>query len=499
MMKPSHILLLTAICCILNVAASSAQGPDTLWSRTYGGASSDYAYSIQQTFPDGGYIFTGSTFSFGTGGYDIYYVKLDAIGGVDWAKTYGGSDTDHGTSVKQTLDGGYVITGYTNSSGAGSYDVLLAKTDSAGIVDWAYTYGGSADDRGYYVEQTVPDSGYIIAGYTESLGAGGGDAFVIRTDADGGLIWGNPYGGTDWEEARCVTRTFPDSGYIIVGTTSSSGAGGDDVYLVKIDSGGDTLWTRTCGGTENDYGYQVRQTFPDSGYVIIGNTYSFGSGNSDMYLVRTDAGGDTLWTRSFGGASVEYGFSVQYTSPEAGFIIAGSTRSFGEGSFDAYVIKTDLQGFPIWTRTYGGELYDDAYSVCQTSPDSGYVIAGSTRSFGAGVYDAYVIKTEPVLAGIDAEPGGATESVISACRPNPFTDKTVIRYRLSRRSRVTVAVHNVLGQRVAALLDATREPGMHNVTWDGRDSVGHPLSPGIYFCTLEVEDRLTTRKIVLIR
>lgn len=498
-MKLSHILLLKCFCCVLFVAASSAQGPDTLWTRTYGGASSDYGYSIQQTFPDGGYIITGSTFSFGEGSYDVYYLKTDANGEVDWVRTYGGTGTDHGASVQQALDGGYIIAGYTNSSGAGGYDVLLAKTDSSGVVDWAYTYGGAADDRGWCVQQTLPDSGYIVAGYTETVGAGGGDAFVIRTDAGGGLLWANPYGGTAWDEARCASQTFPDSGYIIAGTTSSSGAGADDVYLIKIDADGDSLWTRTYGGAAGENGYEVRQTFPDSGYIIIGNTYSFGAGNSDVYLVKTDQDGDTLWTRTFGGTSVEYGYSIQQTSPEVGYIIAGSTRSFGEGNYDAYIIKTDADGDPIWTRTYGGSAYDDGYSVCQTAPDSGYVICGSTRSFGAGVYDVYVMKTEPVLAGIKQGLVGGTTLMLSAGEPNPFTDRTLIRYHLGERSRVTIAVHNVLGQKVATLLDALRDQGPHVIAWDGRDSRGHALAPGIYFCSVQAKNQFATRKIVLIR
>ncbi|MFH1313512.1 MAG: T9SS type A sorting domain-containing protein [Candidatus Eisenbacteria bacterium] len=498
-MRLSLTLVLSCFFCVALAAASSAQGPDTLWAKTYGGSSSDYGYSIQQTLPDGGYIITGSTFSYGEGSYDLYYIKTDADGEVDWAKTYGGTGTDHGSSVQQTLDGGYILAGYTNSSGAGGYDILLAKTDSGGTVDWAYTYGGWADDRAWHVQQTMPDSGYIVAGYTETFGAGGGDAYVLRTDARGGFLWGRPYGGPDWDEARHISQTFPDSGYILVGTTSSYGAGADDVYLIKIDADGDTLWTRTCGGTGSEYGYSVQRTFPDSGYVIVGNTYSFGAGDSDLYLVKTDQDGDTLWTRTFGGSSVEYGYSVQQTSPQPGYIIAGSTRSFGEGNFDAYVIKTDTQGDPVWTRTYGGALYDDGYCVRQTAPDSGYVVAGSTRSFGAGVYDIYVVKTEPVLAGIDGDPAGRTEFMLSAGEPNPFRDRTVIRFRLGRRSRVTIAMHNVLGQRVATLLDATRGPGTHIAAWDGRDSVGHALAPGIYFCTLQVKDQIATRKIVLVR
>jgi hypothetical protein len=499
MIKLSLTLVLTCFCCALLAADSFAQGPDTLWSRTYGGSSSDYGYSIQQTLPDGGYIIAGSSFSFGEGAYDIYYIKTDANGEIDWSKTYGGAGTDHGTSIQQTFDGGYIIAGYTNSSGSGSYDVLLAKTDSGGTVDWAYTYGGEADDRGFCVRQTVPDSGYIIAGYSETVGAGGGDAFVVKTDASGNLLWGMPYGGVDWDEARYIRQTFPDSGYIVVGSTGSYGAGADDVYLIKIDADGDTLWTRTYGGTASDYGYSVEQTLPDSGYVIVGNTYSFGAGNSDLYLVKTDQAGDTLWTRTFGGSGVEHGYSVQQTSPQTGYIIAGATRSFGKGSADAYLIKTTWGGDSLWTRTYGGPEHDEGYCVRQTAPDSGYVIAGSTRSFGAGVYDVYVLKTEPVLSGIRGEPAAGTSLVLYHCEPNPFRDNTIIRYRLGERSRITVAVYNVLGQKMATLVDAVRSQGTHNVTWKGKDSRGRTLAPGIYFCSIQTGNTTATRKIVLMR
>jgi hypothetical protein len=498
MIRFERTIILMCIYSLLTAAISTAQGPDTLWTGTYGGASSDYGYAIEQT-PDGGYIMIGSTFSFGEGSYDVYYIKTDASGEVEWQRTYGGTGTDHGASIHQTLDGGYIMTGYTNSSGAGSYDVILAKTDSNGVIDWAYTYGGGADDRGWCVRQTVPDSGYIVAGYTETLGAGGGDAFVVRTDAAGELLWANPYGGTAWDEARFVSQTFPDSGFIVSGTTSSSGAGGDDIYVVKINAAGDSVWSRTYGGAASERGYQVCRTFPDSGYVVIGNTYSFGAGSSDIYLVKTDQDGDTLWTKTFGGASVEYGYSVQQTSPEAGYIIAGSTRSFGEGSYDAYIVKTNASGDPIWTRTYGGSEYDDGYYVRQTAPDSGYVICGSTRSYGAGVYDIFVMKTEPVLAGIDREPAGGTTLMLSRGEPNPFTETTLLRYHLGERTRVKIAIHNVLGQRVATLLDAVQGRGPHIVAWDGTDDRGCALAPGIYFCSLRAGNNLATRKTVLVR
>ena len=273
----------------------------------------------------------------------------------------------------------------------------------------------------------------------------------------------------------------------------------DDIYLIKTDADGDTLWTRTYGGAAGDYGYQVRPTVSDSGYIVVGNTYSFGAGDSDMYLVKTDGYGDTLWTRTFGGASVEYGYSIQETSPETGYIIAGSTRSFGEGNYDAYVIKTDDLGRPLWTRTYGGTAYDDGYSVCQTAPDSGYIVAGSTRSFGAGVYDIYVIKTEPVLAGINCDLPVSMILDVSGGEPNPFMERILIEYRLRERCRVRIAVYDVLGRKVTDLLDAGQGRGTHTVAWEGKDSRDHPLAPGIYFCSLRAGDAAASRKLVLVR
>jgi hypothetical protein len=484
-----------AICAV----TAAAQGPDTLWTKTHGGESSDYGYSIQQTSPDGGYVVLGTTFSFGAGGYDFYLIKTDADGEAEWARTYGGSGTDYGRSIQQTLDGGFIITGYTNTSGAGNYDLLLIKTDSAGVQDWAYTYGGGADDRGYFVRQTVPDSGYIAVGYTETYGSGGGDVFIVRTDAEGGILWGDGYGGTGWDEGWCVSQTFPDSGFIVVGSTSSAGAGGDDVYLMKLNADGDTLWTRTYGGASGDYGYHIQQTFPDSGYVITGNTYSFGAGDRDVYLIKTDAAGDTTWTRTFGGSSVDYGYSVQQTSPEPGYIIAGSTRSFGEGSYDAYIIKTDALGLPLWTRTYGGALYDDAFCVQQTAPDSGYIAVGSTRSFGAGAYDVYVIRTEPVLAGVAWDEPLRSVIMASEGAPNPFRLETLVTYRLHEPCQVDIGVYNVLGQKVADLVTARQGEGTHTIAWDGNTRSTGKAASGHYYLRIEADDQVITRRLLLLR
>jgi len=386
-----------------SMSTAVAQEPgDTLWTRTYGGTNIDRGRSVQQT-TDGGYIIAGDTKSFGAGGYDCYLVKTDADGDTLWTHTYGGTGTDYAYSVQQTTDGGYIIAGYTNSFGAGNYDVYLVKTDANGDTVWTRTYGGAAAEYAYSVDQTS-DGGYIITGYTASFGAGGNDVYLVKTDADGDTLWTRTYGGSGGDRGRSVQQTT-DGGYIICGDTESFGAGDYDVYLVKTDANGDTTWTRTHGGADSDHGYSVQQT-TDDGYIVTGYTNSFGAGSDDAYLVRTDANGDALWTRSYGGSDYDYGTSVQQTT-DGGYIIAGDTESFGAGSVDVYLVKTDADGDTVWTRAYGGTAWDQGYCIRQAADDGGYIVAAFTKSFGAGNYDVWLLK----LAGEAPEPDVSIEII----------------------------------------------------------------------------------------
>ncbi|MFH1319235.1 MAG: T9SS type A sorting domain-containing protein [Bacteroidota bacterium] len=358
------------------------------FQKTFGGIDEDWGYSVQQT-AEGGYIITGYTKSFGAGLNDVYLVKTNSSGDTLWTKTYGGTNEDYGYSVQQTADGGYIITGSTQSFGAGWVDVYLVKTNNSGDTMWTRTYGGTGWEYGYSVRQTA-DWGYIITGYTNSFGAGLNDVYIVKTDSTGDTLWTKTYGGADNDIGYFVQQTT-DGGYIITGYTYSFGAGWVDVYLVKTDSNGDTMWTKTYGGTNNDYSYSVRQT-TDGGYIITGRTYSFGVGNSDVYLIKTGSTGGILWTKTFGGTSNNAGYSVQQTS-DGGYIIAGFTSSFGAGLNDVYLVKTDSTGDTLWTKTFGGTSTDDGKSVQQIS-DGGYIITGYTKSFGAGLNDVYLIKID---------------------------------------------------------------------------------------------------------
>jgi hypothetical protein len=388
----SGCLLLSAIC-LASIASAQMS-----WQRTYGGQADDVGASVQQT-SDGGFIVAGRTQSFGAGDDEVYLVKTNASGDTFWTRTYGGSYADVGNSVQQTTDSGFIIAGCSRTYDPGGLDVYLIKTDARGDTFWTRTYGGAGDDVGYSVKQTS-DFGYIVVGSTSSYGAGASDVYLIKTDAQGDTLWTRTYGGADDDEGYAVQQT-PDGGFMIVGYTSSFGAGNSDVYLIKADSQGDTLWTRTYGGPGTDEGFSAQQT-ADGGYVIAGFT-----DNGGVYLIKTDASGDTQWAKAY--REMYGGCSVQQTA-DRGYIVAVRSFYIFEDDPNAYLIKTDAQGDTLWTRTYGGTKNDRGNAIRQTR-DSGYVVAGWTYSFGAGNSDVYLIKTNGLLdvgpVAIQSPPGVA--------------------------------------------------------------------------------------------
>ena len=314
-----------------------------------------------------------------------------------WTRTYGGSNYDCGLSARQTTDGGFVIAGTVDSDYGWDYgDVWLIKTNANGDTVWTQTYGGNGTDQGRCVQQTN-DGGYIIVGSTYSYGAGGRDVYLVKTNANGDTAWTRTFGGSSDDTGVSVQQTS-DGGYIIVGYTWSYGAGDWDVYLIKTDANGNESWHRTFGGSRLDTGSSVLQT-TDGGYIIAGTTISLTPfGGSDVYLIKTDANGNQLWYRIFGVEGFDNGASVQQTT-DGGYIIAGETHGLAVGTMDAWLIKTDANGSQSWNRTFGVGDADEARSVQQTA-DGGYILAGHTGIYGsASSYDFYIVKTD--VSGIE--------------------------------------------------------------------------------------------------
>ena len=296
------------------------------------------------------------------------------------------SNWDVGHSVQQTSDDGYIIAGYTWTPN-NSRDVYLIKTDPEGKEQWNTTFGETSNDAAYSVQQTS-DDGYIIVGYTYSYGKGLSDVYLIKTDPEGKEQWNTTFGGVFNDVGHSVQQT-KDGGYIIAGYTWSM-SDDCDAYLIKANPEGKEQWSKIFGGSSDDRVYSVQQT-EDGGYIIAGSTMSFGEGENDVFVIKTDSGGNQEWNTTFGGPYYDRAYSVRQTE-DGGYVITGSTMSFGEGENDVFIIKTDSGGNEKCNTTFGGSCDDRAYSVRQTE-DGMYVIAGSTKSFSSKRMDVYIIKT----------------------------------------------------------------------------------------------------------
>jgi len=443
--------------CLFAVLCTPLQA-QTVFERTYGTEYGDGGFSVEQT-TDGGYIITGYTVVQARG--DFYTIKTDASGEVQWSSTVGGDSIDAAQAVRQTADGGFIVAGYTKSIDSGDYDVLLVKYSPWGDTEWSRTYGGRAHDRVYSMDLTA-DGGFIMAGYTGSFGQGDTDVWLIRTDAHGDTLWTKTYGGSGWDEGRSV-RQVSDGGYIVAGNTWSFG--GRHGYLIKTDSLGDTCWTRHYGCYRASGSDCVRQ-LPDGGYIVAGwtivqNAHFLG------WLLRLDGNGDTLWTRAIGGDSADEFHSVDQT-PDSGFIVAGNTRSFGAGYSDGWLLKMTGEGDTVWMRTFGGSQWERIWSLGQTA-DGGFVLVGQTSSFGLGDDDVYLVKTDSLGSGVVEE----VESPIVRAA----SSATLVRGMLMMPRDMTELPGNSGRVSRPSLLDATGRKVME--LQPGANDVSR-LAPGVY-------------------
>ena len=369
----------------------TSQPPVTTWAKTYGGIDTDDANSIQQT-SDGGYIMAGETYSFGAGVFDIWVLKLNPNGTVAWQNTYGGGAAEWAYSIQQTSDGGYIVAGVTGSFGANLENVWVLKLNADGSVAWQNTYGGPNSDWAHSIQQTS-DGGYIVAGQTGPYGTGNADLWVLKLNAVGTIEWQKTYGGSGDDVVNSVQQTS-DGGYILAGYTSSFGAGNSDVWVLKLNADGSVAWQNTYGGLDEDLANSVQQT-SDGGYIVAGRTKSFGAGNEDFWVLKLNSDGSltgpNAWQKTYGGPNSDWAYSIRQTS-DGGYIAGGGTYSFGAGQ-NAWVLKLNALGTVEWQKTYIGNNEEWAKSIEQTS-DGGYIVAGTTYSFGAGNWDAWVLKLD---------------------------------------------------------------------------------------------------------
>lgn len=410
-----------------------------MFERTYGGSADDGGSSVLQT-DDGGYIVAAQTFSFGTGTSDIYIIKTDAYGNELWTKTYGGNAWDAPNDIKKTHDNCYVIVGKTSSYGAGASDAFLMKIDSNGDSLWFKTYGGIEDDGANSID-ICADSGFIICGSTCSYSNVFSAVYLIKTNSNGDTLWTSTYEEKDYNNASSIITTH-DGGFLLAGIAETGGAPGADGLVIRTNSNGDTLWMKIYGGLSYDIFTSVCED-NNGNFLLCGTTYNLASGSYDAYILKINSNGQELWSKTYGGFDVDNAGSIKYTNDNA-FIIAGSTESYGVGGKDVLFLKIDQNGDTLWSKTFGGTSDDVAGCVRQTN-DNGFIVSGYTKSCSANS-DVYLIKT-------DASGFSGFEKVISVKEtlnvfPNPSNGMFNVNIPENLKSNPQIEVYNMQGQRV---------------------------------------------------
>ncbi len=414
--------LLGTILCIV-VGNVYAQGPDSLWHRAHGDTLSDWGFSVIETH-DGYYVIAGQLQYYNPDSaatyVDVYVLKIDAAGDTLWARTYGGDRSDGSRSVIEASDGNYVVAGYSSSWSAGDTDIYVIKIDPAGNLIWEHTIGGSRGDEVGYCVREVPDGSYRIAGTTDAYGSN--DVLLAGIAADGSWTWEHPYDSPAYQSASELAVT-PDGYLLIVGSDFSTGV---DVYLLKTESDGDTLWTRTYDFGQRDYGVSVKPV-GYSAYIVAGYSEAVIAPFYNASLLHLQTDGDVNWSKFYGGSGDDYGYSVQVLV-DGGFVFTGLTESYGAGGGDVWLVRTDANGDTLWTKTYGGMNTDIGREVQATS-DGGFIIGGNTSSYGNGFIDLYLVKTEGDPAGIvPAERDGWAPRL--SAMPNPARAGVTVSYEL---------------------------------------------------------------------
>lgn len=420
------IILSTSLIALLALFAV-AQSPSLVWQHAYGGSLPDYTRAIALT-PDGGFAFLAAAESTdgdvvnSHGEADYWLVKVSAQGNTEWQKCYGGSLDDYGWDMALTADGGFILTGYSDSHDGdvtgnhGNFDYWVVKTDASGTLQWEKSYGGSAYEAPYGIEQTS-DHGYVIAGSSVShdgdvTGAHGNkDAWIIKIDSTGILQWQKDVGGFAIDDAFDVQQTT-DGGYIVAGNSASvdgdvsGGHGSDDFFVFKLNNSGNLEWTRCYGGSASELSRSVRQT-ADGGYVVLGFTESNNgnvSGNhglTDMWLIKINFSGDLQWQKCLGGTKDDFGRVVRIAE-DGGWLVAGPTRSsdgditLNNGYLDFWLAKLDTSQNVEWEKSVGGS--QDEYDYTFEFSGNNFYLGGLSKSndgdvtINQGEQDVWIAK-----------------------------------------------------------------------------------------------------------
>lgn len=442
---------------------------------------------IQETF-DGGYVLAGRTLN---NNGEVYITKLDSIGTIEWVKIFDGPGVEKGTYIEQLPDSGYIVNGqYDGGLTAKSWlirldvfgDTLWTRILSAGSGATKVEFGNSMA----ILNNTV----FGLTGYYQPNVNSIASPFFQSVLGNGLLIASKVYNysTTLSSDVRAIYKTF-DFGYILAGGIGLPSSGGD-IYVLRINAYGDTLWTRMYDNSTSNVAFSVIQT-RDSGFIIGGIIYdtTLLPPRYNAFLIKTDTLGDTLWTKQFRSQDETAINSIQQTI-DGGYIATGRIVNGSPLDVDVFLLKTDSLGDTLWTRQFGGNWSDDGYFVRQTK-DGGYIIAGSGSYPGATNSGAYIIKTDnngQVLTGMN-EPE-LNNQISLLVYPNPVYEEITVKAKNIVSKNAMLAIYNITGKCVYNSIIQNNETTTIDVKC---------LANGIYMMQVTSEDSRLSRKIVVSR
>jgi hypothetical protein len=469
-----------SVCILLFLyAIVNAQAPDTLWTKHYG---FEYDDDILQIKPlsDGGFSAIGYTYSSYGIRSDIYLLRLDSDGDTLWTSRFDFRDYDLGASLEVTEDGNFIL--LCRSFHDNITETIIIKVDSAGNEIW----NNILDITHGRCIRSTSDGGYIIAGAKIDHGLIF-DLYLAKADSLGNRLWAKTYGG-DYQERAWDVRETSDGGFITVGWTEPSQYGNADIYVVRTDAYGDSIWSNTYGGIYDDEARSIILS-DDGGYIIAGKIgYSLNVDN--IAVLKIDSSGALVWTKTFPDFGHATANSI-ISSVDGGYV---SVAWYYARAYCSIVIKIDDSGMLQWQRSVDGSDYHlYCRSIAQVT-DEGYVIGGYHEVEGREK-DIFLCKLAPEITSLDYEFYPLPQNLL-LCQntPNPFNASTTIRFVMPESQQVTLTIYDLLGRQVETLLDEYRQAGVHTVTYDASH-----LSSGVHFYRLQAGDKLETKRMILLK
>lgn len=402
---------------------------------SFGGVDNDCGYSLCRA-SDNGYLLAGTTRSYGEGSEDMYLIKLNEYGHLSWIETYGESNQDFARSILPSGDN-FIIIGDEWVDFSKRTNIRMLKISSTGETIWQASLGTTLDEKGFKVLESSYGN-LILLGYSRGFDDPG-DIYVIKTDSEGNQIWQNHFGYEKDDYGLDIVENTDES-LMILGTRNgffndvhvNYQRSDADILLIKIDANGNELWRNEYGMAGHDFGYSINKA-ATGGYYLFGSTQSYGEGSFDMFLIKTDESGILEWQRTYGGENYEYGLSMDINE-DGDLFLFGSTKSFGEnGSVDYYLIKADSLGNPIWDLTIGGDMIDLGNEVLATA-DSGCLVIGSSKSFSTGGFDMLIAKVNQY---------GMIENIVNVINPHTTSDIVIAPNPISEKGRVIFDDSNI--------------------------------------------------------